>query len=134
MARSVPEWIGKNDDAVPPATVRLRVWERHQGRCHICGGPITQKKWECDHVIPLKDKPGGNRETNLAPAHAICHRAKTAKENAERAKITRQRQKQASIRKQPKQKIPARPFPKVDNESAPSKKRSLPPRSMFRSK
>jgi hypothetical protein len=35
--------------------------------------------WECDHVIPLIAKPGGNRESNLAPALVAFHRKKTAK-------------------------------------------------------
>jgi 5-methylcytosine-specific restriction protein A len=33
MTREVPEWIGATDDAAIPARVRVRVFERYEGRC-----------------------------------------------------------------------------------------------------
>lgn len=130
MARSVPEWIGKDDDAKPTKAVRERIFARGKGCCHICGGPIAGKKWHADHVIPLRDAPGGNRESNMLPAHEPCHLGKTAKENAERAKITRQRQKQAGIKSNRKQKIASRPFASTAaNDKSPTKR--LPPRPIY---
>jgi len=106
MARSVPEWIGKNDDEKPRKAVRDRIFIRGNGCCHICGGPIAGKRWEADHVVALRDAPGGNRESNMLPAHEPCHRGKTIKENIARAKTNRQRQKQAGIKSSRKPKAP----------------------------
>jgi 5-methylcytosine-specific restriction enzyme A len=33
--RSIPEWIGKTPDSKIPPRVKLRIWERYEGRCHI---------------------------------------------------------------------------------------------------
>lgn len=93
MARSVPEWIGKNDDAVPPRTVRARVFRDHGGICHISGRKIGPgEAWDLEHVKPLSmARPGENlnRESNLAPALKAAHAAKTAREAGERSKADR---------------------------------------------
>jgi 5-methylcytosine-specific restriction protein A len=71
MSRSVPEWIGKTDDTPPPPRVRLRVFEAHNGKCHLTGrkiGPADQ--WDVDHVLALANG-GENRESNLAPRFAL---------------------------------------------------------------
>jgi 5-methylcytosine-specific restriction enzyme A len=93
MTRSVPEWIGKSDDTPVPPRVRLRVFERCGGRCHISGRKITAAdKWECDHVTPLIEG-GENRESNLAPALVQEHRKKTRSEVAKKKKDARVRKK-----------------------------------------
>lgn len=91
--RSVPEWIGKDDDAQPPRSVRARVFREHNGICHISRRKIAAgEAWELEHIRPLAmARPGENlnRETNLAPALVAPHREKSAKEATERAKADR---------------------------------------------
>lgn len=93
MARSVPEWIGKNDDAVPPRTVRARVFRAYDGRCYLTGRKIAAgEAWDLEHKRPLSmARPGENlnRESNLAPALKAPHREKTAQEANDRAKADR---------------------------------------------
>ena len=110
MTRSVPEWVGSTDDAAIPPRVRLRVFERHNGRCHISGRKITPAdKWECDHVIALVNG-GEHREANLAPALADRHREKTADDVRTKAKIARVRAKHLGVHPASKAKIRSRGF------------------------
>jgi 5-methylcytosine-specific restriction endonuclease McrA len=91
MTRSVPEWIGKTDDAKIPQKVLVRVFDRHSGMCHISGRRIRAgERWECDHVIALCNG-GQHRESNLAPALTDTHKVKTAVDVAEKAKVYRKR-------------------------------------------
>lgn len=127
MARSVDEWIGKNDDAMPPPRVRQRIIERENRICHICKGQISEgKPWHADHVPPLKDG-GENRESAIFPAHPICHQGLTAKQASDRAKVERNKQK-ASGAQRSKQTIPSAPFP-GKRERTPKPK--LPPRRIY---
>ena len=97
MPRQVAEWIGKTPDTPVPPRVMLRVFDRHKGICHISKRKIRAgEKWECDHVIRLKDG-GENREMNLAPALVIPHQEKTAEENKQQAKEDRLRKKHLGI-------------------------------------
>ena len=97
MSRSVPEWIGKTDDTPVPPRVRLRVFELHNGTCHLSGRKILPgDDWDCDHIVSLK-RGGENRESNLAPAIRQRHREKTATENSEDAKVERIRKKHLGI-------------------------------------
>jgi len=93
MSRSVDEWRGKDDDAVPPRTVRARVFRRFEGKCHISGRKIAAgEAWDLEHVKPLwQARPGENLnvESNLAPALKVAHAEKTAAEAGERAKADR---------------------------------------------
>ncbi len=99
MSRSVAEWIGRTDDEPVPARVRLRVFERFGGICHISGRKITPAdKWDCDHVVALCNG-GAHRESNLAPALADKHREKTAADVAEKSKTARVRAKHLGIAK-----------------------------------
>jgi len=106
--RSVTEWVGKTPDSIPPAHVRLRVFERHGGICHIAKRKIMAgEKWELEHVKPLWQAAPGenlNRESNMAPALAAPHKQKTAEEASMRAKERRQREKHLGI--YPKSKFP----------------------------
>lgn len=93
MTRSVPEWIGKTDDAKVPAHVRLRCFDRAGGRCHLSGRKIMAgEKWDLDHVKPLI-LGGEHREANLAPALVAPHRVKSAGEVTIKTKIERTRLK-----------------------------------------
>lgn len=93
MTRSVPEWIGKTDDSRVPPHVRLRIFDRAKGRCHISGRKIMAgEKWELEHVKALI-LGGEHRESNLAPALVAPHKAKTALEMGVKAKTDRIRLK-----------------------------------------
>lgn len=104
-ARRVDEWIGASADSPVPSRVRLRVFERAGGICHISGRKIGPgDKWEIDHVIALVNG-GENRESNLAPALTEAHRAKTREDVAQKAKDRRVRSKHLGIHK-PRQTLP----------------------------
>jgi len=99
IGREPDEWIGSTPDAKIPDRVRLRVFERHGGVCHISGRKIRAgEHWECDHVVALCNG-GEHRERNLAPALAQPHREKTAADVAERAKIDRIRKRHLGLAK-----------------------------------
>ena len=99
MARSVDEWIGKNDDAKIPARVRLRIFEAHHGRCYLSGILIRAgDKWECEHIRPLS-LGGEHRESNLAPALVEPHKEKTKKDRAIKKKADRTKKKHIGIKK-----------------------------------
>lgn len=106
MSRSLPEWIGATPDTPIPPRVRLRVFQAHNGVCHISKRKIMPgEPWECDHVIPLIQN-GENRESNLAPALVSKHREKTAEEVAEKSHVYRMAAKHAGTWKGSGRKIP----------------------------
>ena len=97
--RSVPLWVGATPDAAIPARVRVRVFERYGGRCHITGRLIRPgDEWDCDHIIALVNG-GTHSEDNLAPALRSAHRQKTADDVAEKAKVARTKARHLGIRK-----------------------------------
>lgn len=84
--RSVSEWAGKTPDAMPPPSVRLRIFRDRGGRCHRSGLLIRPgDKWDLDHIVAIIDG-GENVESNLAPILKDKHKIKTAEEQARRAK------------------------------------------------
>lgn len=98
MTRSVPEWIGKTDDAKIPPRVKLRIFEREGGICHLTGVKIQPgDEWDADHKIPLI-LGGEHRESNLFPALREAHRKKTKTEMAVKAKIAAVRKKHLGIK------------------------------------
>ncbi len=99
MSRSTEEWIGKDDDAIPPPRVRLRVFDAAGGQCHLCSRKIAAGEyWQADHVIALVNG-GDNREANLRPACRNCCYIKTAADVAEKSRVNRKRQKHLGIAK-----------------------------------
>lgn len=84
--RSLPEWIGKTDDAPIPPRVQLRVFERFHGRCQCgCNRKIaTGEAWELDHVKALING-GEHRESNLQPLLKEHHKAKTVEDVSEKS-------------------------------------------------
>jgi 5-methylcytosine-specific restriction endonuclease McrA len=118
--RTVEEWVGKDADSRPPTSVRLRIFARHDGRCHISGVKIQPgDAWDVEHIKPLwQAQPGENlnRESNLAPALKQPHREKTAAENSARAKADRVRAKHLGIYPKSRHKIRSRGFPKSRGE------------------
>lgn len=109
MSREVPEWIGKNDDTAIPPRVRLRVFERHGGICHISGRLIRAgESWQIDHRVPLI-AGGEHRESNLVPALTDKHKVKTKLDVAEKSKVYHKRSKHLGITRK-KRTIPGRRF------------------------
>ena len=105
MTRSVPEWIGKTDDAAIPKRVRLRVLDAHDGICALTGRKIRPgDEWDLDHRVALANG-GEHRESNLQPVLRAAHRKKTAADVAQKAKDRRVRAKHLGLHK-PKTTIP----------------------------
>lgn len=97
--RTTEEWVGKNDDAKVPDRVRLRIFLRHDGICHISGRRIQPgDAWDLEHVLALCNG-GLHAEHNLRPALRGPHRTKTAIDVAEKAKNDRIRKRHLGIKK-----------------------------------
>jgi 5-methylcytosine-specific restriction protein A len=93
MPREVPEWIGKTDDTPAPPRVRLRVWDRCEGKCHRCARKIpTGDAWILEHLIALING-GENRERNLCLTCSWCKPVKDAEDVAVKAETYRVRSK-----------------------------------------
>lgn len=98
-ARAVPEWIGATPDSAVPDRVKLRVFQRHEGRCYLTGRKILPgDQWDAEHVIAIING-GENRESNLAPALRSAHRAKTAEDVATKSKTYRMAKKHLGLGK-----------------------------------
>lgn len=133
MSRSVPEWRGLTDDSMPPPRVRLRIFNKHGGICHISKRKIAAgEKWALDHIVALIDG-GANIESNLAPALIDPHKAKTAEEVKRKAKVDAVAKFYLGI-KSNKPKIQSAPFKKSppQNSSRPPSKKPLQRNQMFR--
>ena len=51
---------------------REEVLMKTAARCHVCGGAISGKKWQADHV--LAHSSGGKHSVdNYLPAHVLCN-------------------------------------------------------------
>jgi 5-methylcytosine-specific restriction protein A len=100
MSRAVPEWIGRTDNSKVPDRVRIRVFEREGGVCHLSGLPIdkVRDEWDLDHKVALI-LGGEHRESNLFPALRQHHRKKTAVEMAVKSKIANVKKKNFGLRK-----------------------------------
>ena len=97
--REVSEWKGKTDDAKIPARVRLRVFLRYGGICHLSGRRIQPgDAWDIDHLVALANG-GSHSESNLRPALRKPHRAKTARDVALKAKNDRVSKRHLGIKK-----------------------------------
>lgn len=122
MSRAVPEWIGKTPDSKIPDRVKLRIFEREGGRCHISGRKImVGEPYDFDHKIALING-GEHRESNLFPALRNKHREKTAKDVAEKARTYAVKAKHV-LPRQPSR-WSSRPFPKRE----PAHSATTPPR------
>jgi 5-methylcytosine-specific restriction protein A len=110
IGRSTAEWIGKDADQRPPDYVRLRVFNRYEGKCYLSGKKIRPGDlWDLEHIVALCNG-GENRESNMAPAfRGKVHNEKTARDRDEKARIDSIRKKHLGLAK-PKRKIPGRRF------------------------
>ncbi len=54
---------------------RVAIFLAGRGVCHLCDGPIINKPWDVEHVIPLA-MGGADDESNMRPAHKACHAPK----------------------------------------------------------
>lgn len=98
MTRSTKEWIGKTPDSNIPPRVRQRVYDRHNGICHICEVAIKPgETFHAEHVQALIEG-GENRESNLKPAHAVCNLKKGIEETKRKSKTNKVRQKHLGIK------------------------------------
>ena len=110
MSRELPMWVGKTHDSKVPPRVRLRVFEREEGRCWISGRKIMPGDvWELDHKVALING-GSHSEDNLAPALREKHREKTAEDVAIKSKTYRQRAKHLGIWPKSNTRWPKRSF------------------------
>lgn len=129
VGRSCKEWIGKTPDAKVPPRVRLRIWEREHGMCHLSGRRIlTGEPWDLDHKIALANG-GTHRESNLFPALRDKHKEKTKADVAEKSKVAEVAKKHIGAVK-PKGQLRGPGF--APSEKQPRiEKQALPPRRMF---
>lgn len=98
--RSVPEWVGKTDDAAIPKRVKLRIFERCGGKCGLTGAKImVGDAYDFDHIKALWEG-GEHREFNLHPVLRAPHRIKSAADQTRQAKADRTRFKHITRRDQ----------------------------------
>lgn len=100
MSRSVPEWIGATPNTPVPDRVRVRVFERYEGRCHACTRKIAAgESWVCDHFKALING-GENRERNLKPLCDWCDRnVKTPADVAEKSRTYKRKKRHLGLRR-----------------------------------
>lgn len=87
--RAVDEWVAAHPDQAIPQRVKLRIWERCGGRCHLTGRKILPgDAYDFEHRIALCNG-GSHREFNIVLALRDKHREKTAEDVAIKSKIAR---------------------------------------------
>lgn len=59
-------------DAFIEAVDPVRVWERDNGVCHICGLPADPARWDMEHVVPLA-RGGQHCYANVRVSHPVCN-------------------------------------------------------------
>lgn len=100
MTRALPEWIGKTDDTPVPPRVRVRVFDRYEGRCQCgCNRKIMAgEAWDLEDTVALING-GENRENNKKPWLSEHHKGKTAQDVAEKSRVYRKRAKHLGLKK-----------------------------------
>jgi len=93
MSRATEEWIATDDNQAIPARVKVRVFDRADGRCEECTLIIAGKlRPAYDHIQALING-GEHRERNLQLLCVPCHATKTKSDVAEKSMIYRKRGK-----------------------------------------
>lgn len=92
--------LARAPDAAIPPRVRLRIFERYEGRCQ-CG--CTRKiqvgeAWDCEDEIAIING-GERRESNLRPFLHAHHHQKTAQDVAIKSKNYKRRAKHLGIKR-----------------------------------
>ena len=83
--RAVPEWVGRDPDTAIPDRVKLRIYDRQNGRCDGCKRKFDAKlPPEYDHRPALKNS-GQNRESMIFAVCHECHLARTRVDVAEKS-------------------------------------------------
>jgi 5-methylcytosine-specific restriction endonuclease McrA len=91
--REIQEWIASNDDQSIPARVRVRTFDKYNGRCAVCTLPIVGRlRPAYDHIIALING-GQHREANLQLLCVPCHALKTRADVADKSNMYRKRLK-----------------------------------------
>lgn len=112
MSRAVEEWIGASDDQAIPARVKVRVFQKCDGKCATCTLQIRGKlRPAYDHIVALING-GQNRESNLQLLCLPCHAVKTRQDVALKATVYRKRAKHIGVELRRGPKIQSRGFPK----------------------
>lgn len=120
MPRATDEWIGSSPDAKVPPRVRVRIFEREEGRCHLSGRKIRPGDlWDLDHKVALING-GEHRESNLFPALRDKHREKTREDVAIKSKTARV--KANHILPRPPSRMQGRGFQKAAGQKNASRK------------
>ena len=122
MTRSVPEWIGKSSDSAVPPRVRLRIFQRYDGRCQ-CGCNRTIRSgeaWQCEDTIALING-GERRESNLKPWLTEHHKVKTAQDVAEKSRVYKRAASHVGIKTQNGPKIQSRGFARSSPQNSASR-------------
>lgn len=74
-------------------TERVRIFDLHGGRCHICSEKVqVGEAWDLEHIVPW-ELTRDDSDTNVKPAHKNCHKEKTAVDIANIRKADRVRAK-----------------------------------------
>lgn len=95
--RSVDEWIGKDDDERPPPRVRVRVFDRCEGRCGQCSRKIRPgEPWTLEHIKALCNC-GMNAESNLGITCSWCIADKNAADVFEKSDVYHKRAKHLGV-------------------------------------
>lgn len=96
--RSLDEWEGRDADEQVPPRVRVRVFDRFEGKCHRCRRKIRPgDKWTCEHVIALING-GQNRESNLNITCSWCLPEKNAEDVSEKSEVYEIRSKHLGVK------------------------------------
>lgn len=99
MSRSVPPWTSSTDDQSIPIRVRLRIFDRFDGRCAKCTRRLIGGEWDLDHIVALANG-GSHSEQNLQPLCKIpCHSQKTKQDVAEKARTYRKRKRNIGVKR-----------------------------------
>jgi 5-methylcytosine-specific restriction enzyme A len=98
MTRSLPEWIGKSADSAVPPRVRVRIFDRYEGRCQCgCNRKIMAgEAWDCEDTIAIING-GQRRESNMKPWLHEHHPEKTKADVAEKSRVYRKRAKHIGV-------------------------------------
>jgi 5-methylcytosine-specific restriction enzyme A len=98
MTRALPEWIGKSDDSAVPPRVRVRIFDRYEGRCQCgCNRKIMAgEAWDCEDTIAIING-GQRRESNMTPWLHEHHPKKTKADVAEKSRVYRKRAKHIGV-------------------------------------